>query len=102
LSKTKATTQAALNSIASKYAQNKLENRTLATYENLYNYRYDPRFRAINMNPLAQWNIPQLADYTPEELRALALLREKESKTTKKSSEEKKRNGGIAKAFKNL
>jgi len=102
LSKTKATTQAALNSIASKYAQNKLENRTLATYENLYNYRYDPRFRAINMNPLAQFNIPQLADYTPEELRAMALLREKESKTTKKSSEEKKRNGGIAKAFKNL
>ena len=46
LSRTKATTQEALNSIASKVAQNKLENRTLATYENLYNYRFDPRFRA--------------------------------------------------------
>jgi hypothetical protein len=56
-SKTKATTQAALNSIASKYAQNKLENRTLQTYENMYNYRFDPRFRAMNMNPLWQPNI---------------------------------------------
>lgn len=56
LSNTKATTQAALNSIASKYAQNKLENRTLATYENMYNYRFDPRFRAVNMNPLAQFD----------------------------------------------
>ena len=57
LSKTKATTQEALNSIASKIGQNKLENRTLATYENLYNYRFDPRFRAQSMQ-LAQWNIP--------------------------------------------
>ena len=56
LSNTKATTQAALNSIASKYAQNKLDNRKLATYENMYNYRYDPRFRAINMNPLQQFD----------------------------------------------
>ena len=57
LSKTKATTQAALNSIASKIGQNKLENRTLATYENLYNYRFDPRFRAQNYQ-VAQWNVP--------------------------------------------
>ena len=58
LSKTKATAQEALNSIASKIAQNKLENRTLATMENMYNYRYDPAFRAINMNPLYQPTIP--------------------------------------------
>ena len=57
VSKTKATTQAALNSIASKYAQNKLENRTLQTYENMYNYRFDPKFRAINTNALWQPNI---------------------------------------------
>ncbi len=57
-SKTKATTQAALNSISDKYLRNQLENRTLATYENLYNYRYDPRFRAINMNAPYQPNIP--------------------------------------------
>lgn len=52
-SKTKAINQEALNSIAAKYQQNQLENRTLQVYENQYNYRFDPRFRAINMNPLA-------------------------------------------------
>jgi hypothetical protein len=60
LTNTKATTQAYLNSIASKYAQNKLENRTLGTYENLYNYRFDPSGRAINMNPLYQANMPNV------------------------------------------
>ena len=58
LSKTKATTQAALNSISDKFLRNRLENRTLATMENLYNYRYDPRFRAINMNAPFQPQIP--------------------------------------------
>jgi hypothetical protein len=56
LSNTKATTQAALNSISAKYLQNQSENRTLQTYENMYNYRFDPRFRAMNMNPLAQFS----------------------------------------------
>ena len=58
-SNTKATAQAALNSIADKYAKNKLENRTLGVYENLYNYRYDKSGRAVNMNPLAQFNVAQ-------------------------------------------
>ena len=56
-SNTKNIAQAALNSISAKYAQNKLENRTLQTYENQYNFRYDPRFRAMNMNPLAQFDM---------------------------------------------
>ena len=64
LSNTKATTQAALNSIASKYAQNKLENRTLGVYENMYNYRFDPSGRAVNMNPLFQPNMPYM--YGPD------------------------------------
>jgi hypothetical protein len=59
-SNTKAITQAALNSISDKYAKNKLENRELGMYENLYNYRYDPAGRAINMNPLYQPNMPTL------------------------------------------
>jgi hypothetical protein len=59
-SNTKAITQAALNSISDKYAKNKLENRELGVYENLYNYRYDPAGRAINMNPLYQPNMPTL------------------------------------------
>jgi uncharacterized protein (UPF0297 family) len=63
-SRTKETTQAALNSIASKFAQNRLENRTLGVMENLYNYRYDKKGRAINMNPLFQPAIPQV--YVPQ------------------------------------
>lgn len=58
LSNTKATTQAALNSISDKMAKNKLENRTLGIYENLYKYRYDKSGRAINMNGIFQPNIP--------------------------------------------
>jgi hypothetical protein len=57
MSNTKATTQAALNSISDKYAKNKLENRTLGVYENLYNYRYNDRGRAINMNGIPQFDV---------------------------------------------
>ena len=57
LSNTKATTLAALNSISDKYAKNKLENKELGIYENLYNYRYDDQGRAINMNPLTKFNM---------------------------------------------
>ena len=53
---TKETTLAAFSDISDKYSKNKLRNRELATYQNLYNYRYDPRFTAMNMNPLQQWN----------------------------------------------
>jgi hypothetical protein len=59
-SNTKATSQAVLNSISDKYAKNKLENRTLGIYENLYNYRYDNAGRAINMNAPWQPNIPYI------------------------------------------
>jgi hypothetical protein len=57
-SKTKAITQSALSSIGDKFMRNQLENRKLATYENLYNFRYDPRFRTINMNAPFQPQIP--------------------------------------------
>lgn len=71
VSNTKATAQAAINSITDKYAKNKLENRTLGVYENMYNYRYDPAGRAINLNPLYQPNLPtyygkqENPDYVP-------------------------------------
>ena len=61
-SNTKAVTQAALNSIADKYAKHKLENRELGIYENLYNYRYDDKGRAINMNAPWQANLPNMYD----------------------------------------
>jgi hypothetical protein len=52
MSNTKATTQAALNSMSDKYAKNKLENRKLAIYENMYNYRFGKNGRARNYNGL--------------------------------------------------
>ena len=58
-SNTKALWREALMSISDKYMKNQLNNRTLAAYENLYNYRFDPRFRAQN------WNAPYYAwDYS--------------------------------------
>jgi hypothetical protein len=55
-SKTKQQALEAMKSVADKIAKNKLENRTLGIYENLYKYRFDPSGRAINMNPLAQFD----------------------------------------------
>jgi hypothetical protein len=57
-SKTKAVTQAALNSIGDKFMRNQLENRTLAVMENMFNYRYDPMFRTVNTNAPFQPQIP--------------------------------------------
>jgi hypothetical protein len=94
LSNTKATTQAALNSIASKYAQNKLENRTLAVYENMYNYRYDPNFRLQNMQ-LAQFNIPTVGSTTAS---TSDTKKAKGGKTVKKNN----LNSTIVKALKNI
>ena len=102
-SATKATTQEALSSIASKYAQNKLENRQLATMENLYNYRYDKSGRAINMNPLVDFD-EMIANATPDELNKYkTLLEEKTSKSKSTTKDTKEgRNGSIVKAIKNL
>jgi hypothetical protein len=41
-----------LTSISDKYAKNKLENRKLSVYENMYNYRFGKSGRAQNYNPL--------------------------------------------------
>jgi hypothetical protein len=97
-SKTKATTQAALNSVAAKYAQNQLENRTLQTYENLYNYRYDPNFRAVNMNPLVDFE-EMIANASPAQL---AEYKKTLDAKSKKSSTESVKNGSIVKALKNI
>ena len=59
-SNTKAIAKSALESISDKYTQNKAANRQLGVYENLYNFRYDPAGRAINMNPLFQPNMPTI------------------------------------------
>lgn len=55
---TKATTIAALNSISSKYAQKKLENRLEQVYSNMYpTYRYNRNFQTEVQQP-ASFNIP--------------------------------------------
>ena len=70
-SKTKAVGQAVVNSISDKMAKSQLENRTLATMENLYNYRFDPRFRAMNMNAPFQPVIPTIAGTTSQRVPVL-------------------------------
>ena len=57
LSNTKDTTLAALSSMTDKQAKQKYENRELAIYENMYNYRYGRDGRAQNYNAPAQWNM---------------------------------------------
>jgi len=101
-SATKATTQAALSSIASKYAQNKLENKQLGVMENLYNYRYDKSGRAINMNPLAQFDTEYTGNSSsqsapPAGYEYETTLKKKKAATTKES-----RNGSIVRSIKNL
>jgi hypothetical protein len=56
-SNTKAQTLAALSSIAAKTAQQRAANRKLAVMENMYNFRFTPSGRAINMNGPAQFNL---------------------------------------------
>jgi len=100
-SATKATTQEALNSISAKYAQNKLENKQLATMENLYNYRFDKSGRAINMNPLVNFD-EMIANASPDELDKYKALLEAKSSKKESTKTATSRNGSIVKAIKNL
>lgn len=109
MSNTKATTQAALNSIADKYAKNKLENRELGIKENMYNYRYDSKGRIVNMNPLQQFNIEMGGKSGSSKGKGLA---EGKGFTYDENGnivgvrsigkEENSRNGSIVKSYKNL
>ena len=111
-SNTKAITQAALNSISDKFAKNALENRTLRTYENMYNYRYDDAGRLINMNPLQQFNIPLVGTTSkPKDASGDDLLPIYNSKgeitgykvkQDTKSKTKAAKNGSIVKAMRNL
>ena len=56
-SNTKAQTLAALSSIAAKTAQQRAANRKLAVMENMYNFRFTPSGRAINVNAPAQFDL---------------------------------------------
>jgi hypothetical protein len=56
-SNTKAQALEALKSIAAKTAQQRASNRKLAVLENMYNFRFSPSGRAINMNAPAQFDL---------------------------------------------
>jgi len=92
---TKATAREALGSIASKIGQNKLENLTSGVMQNMYNYRFGPKGRIYNVNPLAEFTIPDITKLDAETIKAI------EKQTGKKVTKEA-RNGAIVKAIKNL
>lgn len=117
-SNTKAQAQAALNSISDKIAKNKLENKTLGVYENLYNYRFGPNGRAWNMNGLAQFD----TGVNPKELQQVdnngniihteqnsvtrdrygnVKYKQEIDRTTTSKKAKKSTNGSIIKALKN-
>jgi hypothetical protein len=114
-SNTKAQTLEAIKSIAAKTAQNKLENKTLNVYENMYNYRFSPSGRAFNVNAPAQFNVPGaggiegLSDLDKDKIKELyervvskdrtgTITGSKERTRTTKQN----RNGAIVQALKNL
>lgn len=113
-SNTKAVAQQALNSIADKIAQNKLENRTLGVYENLYNYRFGQNGYAWNLNPLAQFNTEGInlrsVDATGKEITEesteyrdkFGILKGSRNQTKVKTPAKNKQNGGIVKAVKSF
>jgi hypothetical protein len=99
LSNTKATAQAALNSISAKYLQNEASNRELQAYENLYNFRSGPKGIMQNMNPLAQFNtaLGNLSSAQIEEV-----LKLKKDEEAKKNKPTVTKNGGLVRAIKSM
>jgi len=112
-SNTKEQAQAALNSISDKIAKNKLENKTLGVYENMYNYRFGPDGKAYNVNAPQQWNPSGNASATTSK-NASGVMQDAQGNTllpeynddgtikTYKVQKSAKRNGAIVKAIKNL
>jgi hypothetical protein len=113
---TKAVKQLALNSMADKFAKNKLENRQLKTYENLYNYRQNDNGQFVNMNAPAQFNT-QVGAYDPSlttrdasgltrlerDQAELKAYKDAEAARVKEAAAKmKKRNGSIVRALNNL
>ena len=107
-SKTKAQNLEALKSIADKTLKNKLENKTLATMENMYNYRFTPSGVAYNLNAPAQFNpygigqgtqqLPEGYEYTYRNVNGKLVPDD----IKKKAKDKESRNGSIVKAIKNL
>ena len=82
--------------------KNQLENRTLQTYENMYNYRYDDKGRAWNMNAPAQFNTQGngSTEGIPEGFELDSYKRDDKGKWVPSTLKKKSANGAILKAFK--
>jgi hypothetical protein len=108
-SNTKAQAMEIVKSMSDKIDKNKLENRTLQTYENLYNYRFGKSGRAQNYNPLAQFDVSVGGSGTGKSSGGIAPGYEFTYDAsgniigTRKSKEDKDaRNGSIVRALKNF
>lgn len=111
-SATKAVRQEALSSIASKVAQNRLENRTLQTYANMFpDYSYDNNYRIRKTGAPAQFNIDQGIYKPKDEVNQLPIYdadgviigyKPIEPEPTTKKDTEKGKYGALVKAFKNI
>jgi hypothetical protein len=123
-SNTKALMQEALNSVASKIGQNRLENRTLQTYANMFpDFSYDKNYRIRHTGAPASFEMPvvynangdithkavydksgNIVDYKEVTADEAKKLKAEQSKNKKSSTEEAvaRFGGNIAKAFKNF
>jgi hypothetical protein len=109
-SSTKAVRQEALSSIASKVAQNRLENRTLQTYANMFpDYSFDSNYRAQKTGAPAQFNIDQgiydpkgKANQVPIYDAKGVIIGYKPLVPEAKEKTEKGKYGDLVKAFKNI
>lgn len=75
-SKTRELNQMMVNSVAGKYAQNELENKRLAAYENLYDYRFVPTqdggLKATYFGPNALFNFDPKAAAARQDMRTVS------------------------------
>ena len=116
-SKTKQQAIEVAKSMADKIDKNKLENKTLAVYENTYNYRYSPSGRIQNYNPLQQFDVALGGSGTGKTSGGIApgyeftydasgniigTKKQAKDETGKNGVKIKSRNGSIVKAIKGL
>lgn len=102
-SATKAVRQQALTSIAGKVAQNRLENRTLQTYANMFpDYSFDKNYRIQKTGAPIDWQIDQGIYNKKGDVTEVPVYDEQGDITSYKSITAKAKNGSITKAFREL
>jgi len=97
-SATKATNLASFKSIADKQIQSNRDEMLTKIYENLYDFRYDSKGRAINMNPLQKFDT-EMSSMSSQDIEQLAKQRAAEEKAKSKTSNTA-RNGSLVRSYK--